>query len=379
MGPASRRDSTRPRALTPARPAPRRQLPRDAWSTVPCWWSAERWVDHVEGVFRRHYLLLRPQLVALTGGGISRRSLLAVAAAHAAAADFRTGRSSRPLLGETGGGAGLTAATKLGTRTISRARTFLRLAGLATEVAPGRHRTRIERLDTWERGHTARGWCADYALHPSTTHPVDNPSPITAGQKTDGTPPLRGLVSFTRSGIHVVSTSESNEYRGATRPASTTSRRRGRRAALDPRGLLLATRWARNPRSPSWVQTQPAGVWAALLALPARHGWTDRDLNEMLADHLRRGHRIPTRPERPVGFMSWVLSHHGDLSDRPCALDDARLAEELAARKAQAARDHTQHVVDRAAAKAALGGPGHTAAREVAARIGAGRPKNGGR
>ena len=96
----------------------------------------------------------------------------------------------------------------------------------------------------------------------------------------------------------------------------------------------------------------------------------------MLADHLLRGHRIPTRPERPVGFMSWVLSHHGDLSDRPCALDDARLAEELAARKAQAARDHTQHLADRAAAKAALGGPGHTAAREVAARIGAGRPKS---
>ena len=119
-GPVSRRDSTRPEAFTPARPAPRRQLPRDAWSRLPCWWSAERWVAHVDAVYRCHYLLLRPQLVALTGGGLSRRALLAVARAHAAAADFRTGRGSRPLLGVSGGPTGLTHATGLGTRTVTR-------------------------------------------------------------------------------------------------------------------------------------------------------------------------------------------------------------------------------------------------------------------
>jgi len=368
-GPASRRDSTRPGALTPVRPAPRRQLPRDAWSTLPCWWSAQRWVAHVEAVYHRHYLLLRPQLVALTGGGLSQRSLLAVATAHAAAADFHTGRSSRPLLGETGGTAGLTHTTGLGARTITRARTFLRLAGLATEVAPGRHRTLDERLDTWERGHTARGWTADYALHPSTTHPGDNPSPITAGQQADGTPPSSGVVDPTPSRSYVVSTSEQREHRGASRPASTREPRNLRRASPDTRGLLLATKWARNPHTPRWVTTLPPGVWAALLALPARHDWTDRDLNQLLLDHQGTGHRIPHRPTRPIGFLSWLLSRLGDLTDRPCALDDARHAAELAAaaaRKMQAARDHAQHLADRATAQAALGGAGHTAARDAA-------------
>jgi hypothetical protein len=382
--PASRRDSTRPAAFTPARPAPRRQLPRDAWSTLPCWWSADRWVAHVDAVYRCHYLLLRPQLVALTGGGLSRRSLLAVATAHATAADYRTGRGSRPLLGATGGPAGLTRATGLGARTITRARTFLRLAGLATEVAPGRHRTLDERLEAWHRGHNARGWCADYALHPSTTHapitpgPVDNPVDIVAGQKIDGTPPRRGAVDTNPHVDYLVSTGRNSQHRGASRPASNKSGAMRRRAAPDAKGLLLATRWARNPDSPTWVKTLPPGVWATFLALPARHGWTDRDLNQLLTDHHAAGHRIPTRPDRPIGFLSWVLTRHGALDDRPCALDDARQAEDLAAvtrRKTLAAQDHAQHIADRVTAQAALGGVGHTAA--LAAAAAAGRRKHG--
>jgi len=61
-------------------------------------------------------------------GGL--HAVLAVAGAHAASADFGTGRDSRPMLGDTGGKRGLTAETGLGARTITRARTFLRLAGL---------------------------------------------------------------------------------------------------------------------------------------------------------------------------------------------------------------------------------------------------------
>lgn len=382
--PASRRDSTRPAAFTPARPAPRRQLPRDAWSSLPCWWSADRWVAHVDAVYSCHYLLLRPQLVALTGGGLSRRALMAVAIAHATAADYRTGRGSRPLLGATGGATGLTRATGLGARTITRARTFLRLAGLATEVAPGRHRTLDERLEAWQRGHNARGWCADYALHPSTTHapitpgPVDNSFGVDAGQEIDGTPPRRGAVETTPQVDYLVSTSKERQHRGAARPATTRNRTPRRRTAPDPRGLLLATRWARNADSPTWVKTLPAGVWAAFLALPARHGWTDRDLNQVLTDHHIAGHRIPTRPDRPIGFLSWVLTRHGDLDDRPCALDDARQAEELATarrRKTQQVADSKQFAADRATAQAALGGPGHTAA--LAAASVAGRRKYG--
>jgi len=184
------------------------------YAHVPCWWSAERWIAHVELVYNRHYLLMRHRLVATTGGGISLRAVLAVAAAHAAVADFGTGRNSWPLLGKTGGEHGITAATGLGERTITRARTFLRLVGLATEVQQGRHRTLLERLDSTDRGDTARGWTAVYALHHTTTHPVDNPVRITAGQTPDGTPPRSGLLPPSASAKKRVST-ETNQKSSA--------------------------------------------------------------------------------------------------------------------------------------------------------------------
>jgi len=143
----------------------RRPAAPGGYARLPCWWSAERWLEHVERVYRRLYLLVRHQLVATTGGGISLRAVLAVATAHAGAANHSTGRESWPLLGQTGGERGLTAATGYGARTITRARTFLRLAGLATEIQPGRRRTLLERLDSHERGDKARGWTAVYALH----------------------------------------------------------------------------------------------------------------------------------------------------------------------------------------------------------------------
>jgi len=121
------------------RPLARASVEPVSWSALPCWWSGERWLGHVAAVYHRAYLLTRPQLVASTGGGVSLRAVLAVATAHARAADHRTGRCSRPLLGVSGGAAGITAVTGLGQRTVTRARTFLRLVALATEVAPGRY------------------------------------------------------------------------------------------------------------------------------------------------------------------------------------------------------------------------------------------------
>jgi len=135
----------------PLRPLLRRPVPTGAYARVPCWWSAERWLEHVERVYRRHYLPVRHRLVATTGGGISLPTVLAVAAEHADAADFGTGRNSWPLLGKSGAERGMTATTGRGERTISRARTFLRLVGLATEVQEGRQRTLLERLDSAER------------------------------------------------------------------------------------------------------------------------------------------------------------------------------------------------------------------------------------
>ncbi len=338
------------------------------YAPVPCWWSRQRWLEHVERVYRRHYLLLRPRLVAVSGGGISLPTVLVVAGAHAAAADFGTGRDSRPVLGQTGGERGLTAATGLGARTITRARTFLRLAGVATEVQPGRHRTLTERLDSWERGDRARGWTAVYALHHTTTHLVDNFVGISAVHTPDGTPPRSGPLSPRSSEQKVVTTGAEREDRGAPRPAPTTRGQSGRRRAVpDARGVLLATRWCQDPDSPPWARYKTPTTWAALLALPARHGWTVRDLHRLLEDHTASGRRVLTHPNNPIAYLSWLLNQI-DLTNRPCAMDDvyaAYEAELAAQRQAAATAQRAADAAARDAGRAALHGDAHHQVRDI--------------
>jgi len=338
------------------------------YAPVPCWWSRQRWLQHVERVYRRHYLLLRPRLVAVSGGGISLRAVLVVAAAHAGAADFGTGRDSRPVLGQTGGDRGLTAATRLGARTITRARTFLRLAGVATEVQAGRHRTLYERLDSWERGDRARGWTAVYALHHTTTHPVDNFTSIGPAQVPDGTPPRSGSLPPSSCEEKVVTTGAEREDRGAARPASTTAGRRGRRRAVpDARGVLLATRWCLDPDSPPWARYKTPTTWAALLALPAAHGWTVRDLHRLLADHTTSGKRLLTHPRNPIAYLSWLLNQT-DLTNRLCAMDDVYAAyeAELAAHsRAEAPDQRAAAAAAREAGRAALHREAHKQVRDI--------------
>ena len=338
------------------------------YASVPCWWSRLRWLQHVERVYKRHYLLLRPALVAVSGGGISLRAVLAVAGAHAAAADFGTGRDSRPMLGDTGGDHGLTAATGLGARTITRARTFMRLAGLATEVQPGRHRTLPERLDSWERGDPARGWTAVYALHHTTTHPVDNFAGIGAGQTSDGTPPRSGSLPPSSSEEKVVTTGTERKNRGAPRPASTNTKGCGRRrTAPDARGVLLATRWCQDPDSPPWARYKTPTTWAALLALPAAHGWTVRDLHRLLVDHTARGQRVLTHPNNPIAYLSWLLNQT-DLTNRPCAMEEVYAAYEAdlaPQRRAAAPAQHAATAAARDAGRAALHGEAHQQVRDI--------------
>jgi len=363
--PPQRRDAGHPLV---SRPPLRRPVPLGVYAPVPCWWSRERWLKHVERVYRRHYLLLRPALVAVSGGGISLQAVLAVAGAHAAAADFGTGRDSRPMLGDTGGERGLTAETGFGARTITRARTVLRLAGLATEVQPGRHRTLTERLDSWERGDTARGWTAVYALHHTTTHPVDNLGSISAGHTSDGTPPRSGSLPPSSYEEKVVTTSAERKDRGATRPASTSTRRRGRRRAVpDARGLLLATRWCQDPDSPPWARYKTPTTWAALLALPTAHGWTVRDLHRLLEDHTASGQHLLTHPRNPIAYLSWLLNQT-DLTDRPCAMEEVYAAYEAdlaAQRRAAAPAQHAATAAARDAGRAALHGEAHQQVRDI--------------
>ena len=115
-------------------------------------------------------------------------------------------------------------------------------------------------------------------------------------------------------------------------------------------------------------------AWAAILAAPAAHGWTPRDLNQLITDWLGIGHWIPDTPHKPIGLLGAILAWHGadNLSDRPAAADIAREAAELAAERARIAAqaaERTEHARARQAGRAALNGPGHAGARAEAARL----------
>jgi len=337
---------------------------------VPCWWSAERWLQHVERVYRRHYLLVRHQLVATTGGGISLPTVLAVATEHAAAADFRTGRNSWPLLGQSGAERGMTATTGLGERTISRARTFLRLVGLATEVQEGRQRTLLERLDSAERGDKARGWTAVYALHHTSTHPVDNPVHIGVGQTPDGTPPRSGLVPTSSLGERVVSTSTKHPAGSADgAPRHTSTRKRVREGPCKPGGggLALSKALRAHPECPGWIRRYSPHAYAAGLTRWAQAGWTDRDVIQHLNDVTTTGLRVYDTPHNPVKYLLALL-HRADIGERPTLWRDAYAAAEAAAAAQRIAAVPAQLAAAAAAhqtGRAALNGPGRAQVRAI--------------
>jgi len=353
--PPGRRDAD---GSMPSRPLLRRPVSSGAYARVPCWWSAQRWLEHVERVYRRHYLLVRHQLVATTGGGISLPAVLAVAAAHAAAADFTTGRNSWPLLGQTGADRGMTAATGRGERTISRARTFLRLVGLATEVQAGRQRTLLERLDSAERGDKSRGWTAVYALHHTSTHPVDNPVRIAAGQSPDGTPPRSGLVASSSLEERVVSTRAEHPSGSADdAPRRASTRGEVREGVGDPGGVGLALSKAlrAHPECPGWIRRYSPHAYTAALTRWAQAGWTARDVIQHLTDVATTGFRVYDTPRNPVKYLLALL-HRGDIGERPtlwrdahAAAETAAAAQRIAATPAQLAAAATAREVGRAA------------------------------
>ncbi len=365
--PPGRRDARDP---LPPRPLLRRPVPTGAYARVPCWWSAERWLEHVERVYRRHYWLVRHRLVAMTGGGVSLPTVLAVAAEHAAGADFGTGRNSWPLLGKSGAERGMTATTGRGERTISRARTFLRLVGLATEVQPGRQRTLLERLDSAERGDKNRGWTAVYALHHTSTHPVDNPVRITAGQPPDGTPPRSGLVPSLSLEERVVSTGTEHpagSADGAPRRAST--RKGVREGPSEPAGVGLALSKAlrAHPECPGWVRRYSPHAYAAALTRWAQAGWTDRDVIQHLNDVSITGFRVYDAPHNPVKYLLALL-HRADIGERPTVWRDAHAAAEAAAAVERIAAVPAQLAATTAAheaGRAALAGPGRAQVRAI--------------
>ena len=319
------------------------ELPADAHLGVACWTSRRWWLGvTVPVAYALRYHLIRSAL----DGGISRTALLAVATARAAYADHATGRGCRPS------NARLMADTGLSRRQVQRADKALRLLGVATEVLRGRRRSRIERMASWRVGDRGRGWTSVWVLH-------STPDGVAAGRavKTrNGTPPGTVSVGEPLLALEPITT---NRSRG---------RRAWRRAGPDAAGVALAKSWRAHDAAPAWARRHSPHAWAALLAAPARCGWTARDLTAAVNDWLGTGHRIPDQPHKPIGLMGAILAGHGDFSDRPTALDDARQRDDLASRRtwrAAVRADAARQAQARQQAKDALDGPGRAACRQA--------------
>jgi hypothetical protein len=135
----------------------------------------------------------------------------------------------------------------------------------------------------------------------------------------------------------------------------------------------LANKWVLDEQSPAWARRYRTGTpWARVLTGVANHGWTPRDINQLLTDWIRTGHWIPESPHKPIGLLGAILAAHGNLAERPAALDEAREREELAAARERVTQQLAERETSRAAreaGRAALEGPGRDAARKALEEI----------
>jgi hypothetical protein len=312
------------------------------WAAIPCWSGrAARWAHSTvtTAYAERYDTHVRP---VMPHNPISVKSLVAVAEARASFADHRTGRNCRPT------NARLAEITGLSVRTVQRASTALRLLGVATEVMRGRQRTKAERYASWRVGDRGRGWASVWALHDCRIQRL-SPHPEGSSVKSKSS---RKAVLTTR-----------------TRRQTAGSSAATRRPSPETRAVALANKWVADQQSPPWARRYRTGTpWARILAGPARHGWTPRDINTLIRDWVRTGHWLPEDPHKPIGLLGHMLAAHGNLDDRPSAYEVAREQEELLAARARvaaqfAARDDHQRA--REAGRAALSGPGRAAVREA--------------
>lgn len=314
-------------------------LGEKAWAGVPCWSGGpQRWARKTvaEAYTRRYETHVRP---AMPGNPISLTTLIQVAEARAAFADYRTGRDCRPTNATVAARAGVSI------RTVQRAMTALRLLGVATEVLRGRQRTKHERMASWRVGDRGRGWASVWVLHDDRTRVL---SPHPEGSLFNQKPSVKKRL-----------TTGSRRQAAGRRTAS-------RRESTDT-GDRLAREWVTSKHSPPWVRryrtTKP---WAKILAGAEAHSWTARDVNQLIRDYIGVGNWVPDSPHKPAGLLGHILKWHGNLAERPAALDEAREAEQLAADRARIAQNtaaREAHRRGREIGRAALNGPGRAAAR----------------
>ena len=322
----------------------------DAYCRVPMWSGAQRWARvAVPVAYALHHERLR---AAIPHDAVSLKTLVKVADARARYADGRSGRHCRPTNATLAALAGVTE------RTVRRATRWLAALGCATEILRGRQRTKRERLATWRLGSKARGWASVWALH--------NPRPVVDNSRDSNglwrpvshrlsTHPRRGSISVENSTLknplptaaHVHNLPKAGQgpptQGGAPRHAYTKANRGPAFAAVDEGGRLLAVRWLADGQTPAWAARHTPRGWARLLAGPAAHGWTPRDLNLLIHEWaVVDGNYLPESPYRPIGLLGAILCWHGQLDAPPAALERARDAAERAHRLACDERDRAE-------------------------------------
>lgn len=307
-------------------------LGQDAYNGVPCWNRDDHWITwEVPIAYAARYNRIRHLIGARSTvhrkDDISLKTLISIANAHAAVADYRTGRNCRPSVEF------IARVTGYGERTIQRARQVLRLIGVATEILRGRQRTLIERLASWRVGCSSMGWASVYALHSAQL--VDKSAGHTRAAPHPGTHPLGCPTPLGNNSL--TPTSRAGKLKGRASRDRAHDRPRWTGREPDQKGMLLASRWRQDARTPSWARRYSPAAWSHVLAKPAAHCWTSRDLNQMLHDWTLpgNGHWIANNPGKPIALLAGILNHHGDLANRPAALDDAR-EEEAQNRRAAA-------------------------------------------
>ncbi|MDN3460536.1 replication protein [Rhodococcus sp. APC 3903] len=327
-----------------------------AYNGIPVWQGAQQWVEIVvREAYAAEYKTIRPALVETTGGGISLKTLLAVATVMASVAEFDTGRESRLSLDKT------IERTGKGERTVQRARQALKLLRVATEVFRGRLRKKKgEREGSYRVGDKGRGWASVWALHPRK--PVDKTRVYVDGSIQMAPHPRRGHLLSLPSRREVLNTKRSVDKRAASRRKE--SKAEVEKAEGVRKGVLLASRWLGNPRTPAWARRHTPRGWALALTDPAVHGWTVADLNATI-DAWSKATRIAPNPKHPIAFIRWLMKQQ-DIAFAPHVLAQIAADQEKAERERRAGAFEAER--GRYASAAAEDSPGRQAARVVARR-----------
>ena len=259
-------------------------------------------------------------------------------------ADTATGRNARATITT------LQIATARSEATMHRCRKLTKAFATRTVVFHGRHRTREERLSSWRRGDTARGWAAVAVLHESATLPVDNPTSKTRPDKGIETPPA-GISVSRESEIEKWVSSLQNEEIGASRSIEKKPKRRKSVPAYDQRAVKLAAAVRRDERFPLWVREIQRGRLTALLTSKAKAGWDGDDVYGGLEEwRIAGGKQLLTDPVNPPGYLSSILQTLPD-DVPPARLDRARTVQIEETERAERARAREEA---RAAAMAAV-------------------------